>query len=235
MFDHSPDLELHGIAYVDGEPLECEHCGNAIALHVHKRGPREVWPAWISCGSCGRGEDAAKVTNGLVDAVLAARTGRRKAEDRDLFDAQWREVTMTGELRPTLVADDLVVAAEALRDEVHKDVSRWWGGKKKAAKTAVREAKATAKGAVKDAASDAATATRSAAKNAKSATTAAVLSTAWQLQTQGAGPARMPKSPRCTVKGCRGGMVTLATRLHSPTGASAPVKIPCGTCHRTSR
>ncbi|MFD7262980.1 hypothetical protein [Streptomyces sp. NPDC059874] len=235
MFDHSPDLELHGIAYVDGAPLECGHCGNAIGLHVHKRGPREVWPAWITCGSCGRGDDSATVTNGLVDAVLAARTGRQKAEDRDLFTAEWREVVMTGELRPTLVMDDLVTVAEALRDEVEKDVGRWWGGKKKAAKAKVAEAKATAKGAVKDAASDAATAAKGAAKNAKNATAAAVLTTAWQLQTQGAGPAKMPKAKRCTVKGCRGGMVTLATRLHSPTGKSAEVKIPCGTCHRTGR
>ncbi|MFI1472376.1 hypothetical protein [Streptomyces wuyuanensis] len=228
----TPDLELEGIATVNGAVLECGNCGNALSLGIHKHGFREVAPAWITCPSCGRGEDSRVVTNGLVDAVLAAATGRQKAEDRDVFAAQWRETTMTGELRPTWCMDDLKVAAEALGGEVEKEVRLWWGSKKKAAKAKVKETAATAKAAAKGVASDAVTAATDAAKEAKAGATAAVLTTAWNLQTQGAGPAKMPRAKRCTVKGCRGGLVTLTSRLHSPTGSTAEVKIPCAVCRR---
>ncbi|TJZ41200.1 hypothetical protein FCH28_37575 [Streptomyces piniterrae] len=224
MFDN-PDLKLTGLAYVDGEPVVCGNCDSGFSLQIYKRGFREVWPAWITCLSCGKGDDHQVITNGLVDAALAARTGRQKAEDRDTFTAEWRGIVMAGELVPEFVLDDAVAGAKVLRDEVSKETKAWWQSKKKAAKAQVKAKAGAVTGAAKEK-------TRDAASTAK----AGALTTAWTLQTGGAGPAEAPKAKRrrCTVKGCRGGMVTLSTRLHSSTGKTREVKIPCGVCHRSS-
>ncbi|MEV5204901.1 hypothetical protein [Streptomyces sp. NPDC053720] len=218
-----PDLKLHGIAYVDGGEVLCPECGGGHCLELRKRGMREVWPAFLSCLACGSGEDSRIITNGLVDAVLAARTGRKTAGDRDTFTAEWRGIVMTGELVPEFVVEDALSMVRAVRDEVRKDTTKWWRGKKKEAKARTKAVADTAKSAGKKAAKDA-------GHTAK----AAALSTAWNLQTGGAGPAAMPKPKRsrCTVKGCRAGTVTLSTRLHSPSGKAREVKIPCGVCHR---
>lgn len=220
MFD-APDLRLHGLAYVDGKELVCAHCDGGFSLEIRKQGFREVWPVLVSCLSCGKGEDSSVITNGMVDAVLAARTGRKTAEDRDTFTAQWRGIVMTGELYPEFVLDDAVAAAKVLKGHVTKDTKRWWGGKKKAGKARVK----AAAGAVGDAA-------KGKAKDAANTAKATALTTAWTLQTGGAGPTSKPKRRRCTVKGCRGGQVTISTRVHSPTGKTREVKIPCGVCHR---
>ncbi|MCX4682641.1 hypothetical protein OG413_46710 [Streptomyces sp. NBC_01433] len=226
MFTSPPDLSLQGLAHLNSVPLLCTQCDSGYALRIYKRGPREVFPASVSCLSCGHWEDCSRViTNGLVDAVLAARTGREKAGDVDSFFAEWRGVTMYGELVPEFVLDDAVVVLRALSGEVRKDTKRWWGGKKKAGKAQVK-AKA---GAVADAA-------KAKAGGAASAAKATALTTAWTLQTGGAGPTASPKpkTKRCTVKGCRSGMVTLSTKVHSATGKTREVKIPCGVCHRSA-
>ncbi|WP_031099046.1 hypothetical protein [Streptomyces sp. NRRL S-15] len=232
-----PDLRLTGTAYVDGEELQCGGCGNDRALEIHKDGFREVWPAWISCLSCGSGESSRVVTNGLVDAALDARTGRKTAEDSDTFAAEWRGTTMTGEIFPEFVLGDAVVAVKALRGQVTKDTKAWTRSKKKAAKA---QAKAAA-GAVTDAAKGKAGAATKAAKekagDAAHGAKATALTTAWTLQTGGAGPttATKPKRQRCTVKGCRGGMVTLSTKVHATTGKTTEIKIACGVCHRSTK
>ncbi|WP_331764329.1 hypothetical protein [Streptomyces sp. NBC_01506] len=225
MFTSAPDLDLQGLAYVNGAPLVCSACDGAYSLRIYKQGAREVLPAAISCLSCGHWDPCPQVvTNGLVDAVLDARTGRAKAEDRDTFAAEWRGIVMVGELVPEVVMDDLVVGLKVLHENVSKDAKGWFRSKKK-------EAKARAK----DAKDKVTTAGKEKAGGAVSAAKATALTTAWTLQTGGAGPATVakPKRSRCTVKGCRGGMVTLSTKLHSPTGKSREVKIPCGVCHRT--
>ncbi|MYW68546.1 hypothetical protein GTY65_31375 [Streptomyces sp. SID8379] len=223
----APDLKLQGMAEVNKEPLLCGECGNGYSLEIYKRGFREVWPAFVTCLSCGKGDDHAVITNGLVDAVLAARTGRTKAADRDTFKAQWRGITFTGELHPQFVLDDALAVVKALGGQVSKDTKAWGRSKKKAAKARVKEKAGAVTGAVAGAA-------RSKTKDAVGSAKAAALSTAWTLQTGGAGPTSKPKRTRCTVKGCRGGMVTLSTRLHSPTGKTREMKIPCGVCHRAS-
>ncbi|GGZ19689.1 hypothetical protein [Streptomyces nitrosporeus] len=221
-----PDLQLTGTAHVDGEALACGSCGNDRALEIHKDGFREVWPAWISCLSCGAGESSPVVTNGLVDAALTARTGRVRPEDSDTFTAEWRGIVMTGEIFPDFVLGDAIAVVQALHDQVAKDTKAWTRSKKK-------EAKARAKAAARTATE----ATRKKAGGAANTAKAAALSTAWTLQTGGAGPTTVtkPKPQRCTVKGCRGGMVTLSSKLHSPTGKTREVKIPCAVCGRSKK
>lgn len=227
--DVKPDLKLVGIARVDGTELACGECGNAFSLEIHKHGLREVSPAWISCLSCGKGEDSRIVTNGLVDEVLAGWVKRQKDADRDVFTAEWRGIVMTGELYPTLDIYQAIGAAKAVKEGIDQtaapEVKRWWRSKKKAVKAELKSKRQAVTGAAKDKARE----TAGAAK-------ATAITAAWNLQTGGAGPTTSvkPKRQRCTVKGCRGGKVTISTRVHSSTGKTREMKIPCGVCHRSS-
>ncbi|MEU1674833.1 hypothetical protein ABZ752_22800 [Streptomyces roseifaciens] len=220
---HDPDLKLIGTAYANGQPITCTHCGDTTPLHIHKTSRFETWPAFVSCLACGKGDDSAVITNGLVDAALAARTGRHKTADRDTFAAEWRGITMTGELDPEIITDDLVQVAQVYRDTARSEASQWWSGKKKAGKTRARAA-------VKSATGKAAGAATGAASTAK----AKALAAAWKIRTGDAGPAPKPRARRCTVAGCRRGMVTLTTRVHSPTGRTRKIKVPCAVCQRAS-
>jgi hypothetical protein len=221
---HEPDLKLTGIAYVNGQPVTCWHCDNTMSLHIHKGRPFDfqTWPAFVSCLSCGNGDDSPVITNGLIDAALAARTGRDKAEDRDTFTAEWRGIVMTGELHPGVIPDDLVQVARVYRDVARTEATRWWTSKKRAGKARARAALQSSTGK----ATEAATGAVSTAK-------AKALTAAWEIRTGGAGPTRKPRAPRCTVAGCRKGTVTLTTRVHSPTGRTRKVKVPCAVCQRS--
>ncbi|MEU9174903.1 hypothetical protein AB0D34_45330 [Streptomyces sp. NPDC048420] len=235
-----PDLKLVGIARVDDTELACSECGNAFSLEIHKHGLREVSPAWISCLSCGKGEDSRVVTNGLVDEVLAGWLKRQKDADRDVFTAEWRGIVMTGELYPTLDIHQAIGAAKVVKEGVDQfvvpEAKRWWRSKKKDAKAQVKEKVGAVTGAAKGKAKETADTVKEKAGEAASSAKAAAISTAWTLQTGGAGPTTsvQPKRRRCTVKGCRGGKVTISTRVHSSTGKTREVKIPCGVCHRSS-
>ncbi|MEV5440804.1 hypothetical protein AB0K80_33095 [Streptomyces sp. NPDC052682] len=230
------DLKLLGMAYVDGRELLCSECGNGFSLEIHKHGFREVSPAWICCLSCGKGEDSTVVTNGLVDAVLAGWVKRQKEEDRDTFTAEWRGIVMTGELCPTFDIYQAVAAAKAVHEVAAPEVKAWWRSKKKAAKAELKAKRQAVTGAAKDKARETADAVKDKAGEAVSTAKATALTTAWTLQTGGAGPttSARPKRQRCTVRGCRGGKVTISTRVHSATGKTTEVKIPCGVCHRSS-
>lgn len=216
------DLKLMGAALVDGRPLACAGCGNTFSLEVHKRTMFEIAPAWIACLACGHGGEAQHVTNGLVDAVLSGWARRQKSADRDTFTAQWRGTVMSGQLLPTMDIYQAAGAARAVRDGATPEVKRWWRGKKRQAKGQVKRSLRLARGRAEDAADTA---------------KAAALTTAWTLQTGGAGPTtstrRRPR--RCTVKGCRKGMVTIRTRFHSSTGKTQKRQVPCGVCHRAER
>lgn len=233
--DAKADLKLMGMAYVDGRELLCSACGNGLSLEIHKHGFREISPAWIACLSCGSGEDSSVVTNGLVDAVLADCAARRTEADRDVFRVEWRGTVMTGEMQPTLDIYQFVGAAKTVYEAAAPEVKRWWQGKKKAAKAQVKERTRAVTGAAKGKAKEAADAAAEKAGKAISTAKATALTTAWMLQTGGAGPttSSKPKRRRCTVTGCRGGMVTISTRVHSATGKTSEVKIPCGVCHRS--
>ncbi|MFJ3184405.1 hypothetical protein ACIPJN_39250 [Streptomyces sp. NPDC086796] len=230
-----PDLRLTGTAYVDGQELQCRECGNDRSLEIHKDGFREVWPAWICCLSCGCGESSEVLTNGLVDAALEARTGRKRPEDSDTFVAEWRGIVWTGEIFPELLLGDALVAVKALGGQISKDTKAWTRAKKKEAKARAKAAAGAVTAPVKEKAGAAKKAAKQQASGAAAAAKATALTTAWTLQTGGAGPttAAKPKRQRCTVKGCRGGMVTLSTKLHSTTGKTREVKIPCAACHRS--
>ncbi|MFF7139587.1 hypothetical protein ACFZBZ_45815 [Streptomyces sp. NPDC008196] len=224
------DLKLVGVALVDGQPLACTDCGNTFSLEVHKRGPFETSAAWVCCLSCGHGGEHQAVTNGLVDAVLTGWVARQKDADRDMFTAEWRGTVLTGELYPTLDIYQARGAAKAVHQGAKPLVKRWWRGKKRAAK---KQVKAPFKLARRKA-EQAVDAGRERAGDAVAAAKAGALTAAWQLQTGGAGPtvSTRPKRRRCRVKGCRGGMVTIRTRVHSTSGKAQTVKVPCGMCHR---
>lgn len=215
MFD-APDLKVTGTLLADGQPVICPACKVGYSLELRKRGPRETWPAFVTCLSCGSGEDSDVITNGLVDAALEARTGRTKAEDRDTFAAEWRGHTLVGECVPQFVLDDAITLAEELgkigRQELreHKTAAKkqargWWRGREKSAKRAVGQATGTVK--------------------------SAALAAVWDVQTGGAGPAKKP-ARRCRTKGCRGGWVTITSRIHSGSGKAEQVKVACAACHR---
>lgn len=206
------DLHTRGPLLLNGQPVTCPSCGLGAALDLDRRGHRETWPAWLGCRECGHGDDHPVITNGLVEAALEARTGRHRAEDRDLFAAQWRHHVLTGEIRPEFILDDAITLVEELGKVGQQELRtrkgnarRWWRGRKKAARRAGREALSTA--------------------------TSAALTAAWNLQTGGAGPAPKTTS-RCRVKGCRGGWITINTRIHADTGKTEAVQQPCAICHR---
>lgn len=214
------DLKLLGVAQVDGRPLACADCGNTFSLEVHKTGLFETSPAWVSCLACGHGYEHQAVTVGLVDAVLAGWAKRQQSADRDTFTAEWRGTVLSGELVPTFDVYQAVAAAKVVHEGAQPHVKRWWRSKKRAAKTPFLWVKRSAGNAVSD---------------ASAAATAGALSTAWQLQTGGAGasgPGR-PKAKRCRVKGCRKGVVTITTRVHSNTGKPQRQQVRCAVCDRT--
>ncbi|MFF8954086.1 hypothetical protein ACF09I_35615 [Streptomyces sp. NPDC014940] len=217
--DTTPDLKLVGTALVNGQPLACTSCANTFSLEVHRHLVLETAPAWISCLACGRGEDSPVITNGLVDAALAASTGRQRAEDRDTFTAEWRGTVMSGELYPQFVLDDAVQVAAVVKDQATRDAKAWGRAKKRQIRS------------VRD---DAVKAATRKADQAAGTVRAAALTAAWTMRTGGAGPTRSlkPKRRRCSVKGCRKGTLTIRTRIHSTTGKTQTVKVPCAVCGR---
>lgn len=210
------DLQTTGPLLLNGEPVTCPNCGTASAFDLEQRGPRETWPAWITCRVCGHGDDHPVITNGLVEAAVAARTGRATRYDSDLFAAQWRHLTLIGECVPEFVLDDAVALGEELakigKQELHRrktETRRWWRSRKRAAGQTVRRSAGKATGAV----------------------TAAALTAAWDLQTGGASPQPKPRQ-RCGTKGCRGGWVTITSRIHGDSGKTEKIQQPCAICHR---
>lgn len=206
MIGHTPDLKLQGALLLDGAPVDCTGCGSS-ALWLERCGSRETWPARMGCYSCGRSDDHPVITNGLVEAAVLARTGRSTAADRDTFAAEWRGITLVGEVVPEFVLDDARVLVDQLRTEGRKRGRAWWKSTRKAAAGQAGRAGGSVK--------------------------SRVLGAAWQVQTGGAGPVRR-KARRCSVKGCKRGMVTIRTKLHSPTGKARKVEVPCGVCHRSA-
>lgn len=206
------DLKLLGVATVDGDPLACAQCGNTFSLEVHKRTVFETAAAWVCCLSCGHGGEDQAVTNGLVDAVLAGWANRQKdVAGRDQFTAEWRGIVLAGELVPTLDLYQAAAAVKAVHEGAKPHVKRWWRGKKRTAKD---RAKAPWRA-------------------VKAKVTVAAVGAAWDMQTGGAGlPGKPVRMPRCRVKGCRKGWVTITTRVHSDTGKKQQQRIRCAVCDR---
>lgn len=213
------DLRLYGPLLVNGAAVECPTCGPG-SLYLDRNGPRETWPARIGC-LCGWAEDHAVITNGLVQAALNACTGRRKATDVDTFEAEWRGTLIRGERYPELCLDDIVAAGRVVADTARKEGKKWWHRQKRDAQRAIRSGKQRVTGA----------ATR-AAGQAAGAVTAAAMGADWQARTGGAGPVPRPRRARCRVPGCRGGWVTITTRIHGDSGKTEERQVPCAQCHR---
>jgi hypothetical protein len=112
-----------------------------------------------------------------------------------------------------------VELAKVVKQQTVKDAKRWGRAKKRQARTQLKTVVGTVTGA---------------AKEKTAGAKVAALTAAWTLQTGGAGaaPSSRPKRRRCTVKGCRSGMLTITTRLHSTTGKTQKAKVPCAVCRR---
>jgi uracil-DNA glycosylase len=224
MASYDPDLKLTGPLLLDEVIVLCPSCKGISSLTLTKQGFREVWPARLGCEACDHSEDHPAITNGLVEAAVEARTGRRRSQDRDTFTAEWRGLVLVGECRPQFVVDDLVVAGKALAGAGAKETGRWWKGKKKEAGSQVRQAVGVARQTARDQVGQ-----------ATGAAKAAVLAAAWQQQSQGGGPAPAAPRKRCRVPGCRGGWVTITTRVHSSRpGKTRKERVPCAACHRSN-
>lgn len=212
---YSADLRLRGLV-VDGVPVVCPGCGSGAQLTLDRRGPRETWPAWLGCEQCGHGEDHSTITNGLLDAAVEA-CGPAGPEP-EAFVAAWREHTIEGERAPEFGVADLVTAAQVWADVGRTEARKRWGKAK-------RRARGRLLG-IRRKAGDQAGQLIGSAK-------AAALTAAWELQTGGAGPVRPPRR-RCRVKGCRGGWVTMRSRIHGSSGRPQDIKVPCAACQRAA-
>lgn len=213
---YSADLRLRGLV-VDGVPVACPKCGSTVGLTVDRRGPRETWPAWLGCEHCGHGEDHPTITNGLVAAAVEACGGPAGPEPVP-FTAEWRGIAVGGEQAPEFGIADLATAAQEWAKVGRSEARKRWGKAK-------RRARGRLLG-IRRKAGDQAGQLLGGAK-------AAALSAAWDWQTGGAGPAR-PAKRRCRVKGCRGGWVTMRSRIHSTTGRAQDIKVPCAVCGRAA-
>ncbi len=214
---YSTDLKLRGMLLVDGEPVVCSGCGSGFSLTLDKRGPRETWPAWLSCEGCGHGDDHPVITNGLVEPAIAACPNRRNAKERELFTAEWRDHTIEGERAPEWTPADLIDAAQEWPKVGRRQARRRWRGARRKAAGRLLGVERKAREQVDQMAG-----------GAKSA----ALSAAWDWQTGGAGPAPKPRGRRCRTKGCRGGWITITTRIHGDSGKAEEIRVPCSTCHR---
>jgi hypothetical protein len=188
---------------VNGRPYTCPECATAV-FNLEGRGPFDGSPAWGNCSSFHSWEDPV-ITIGALKLILAARTGRKKAEDVDTFKITTHGNQLAGVLQPEVTIDDI--------RQVVKRV--YW---QRIIKPALRRQKRAAIRAVKRP-----------AKNAAAAATAAVLETAWIAQTGGYEPdpdyAPEPINP-CPA--CQGrGHHAIESRLHDTT------TVRCSVCHGT--
>lgn len=210
----SPDLTLRG-AVINGNPVACTACGDTAQLALTRSGSRETWPVWADCRACGHGEDHRAITNGLLDAVIDA-TGGPAGEPRALpFAARWRGLVLIGERAPELTPADLLTAAR-----------EWAGVASDAAGARVRDAKRTGRRRLLGIRRKATAQAEQLAGGAK----AAALTAAWDWQTGGADGS--PKRRRCTAKGCKGGWLTITTRVYADTGRPEKQRVACAVCHR---
>lgn len=179
-------------ASLDGTPYTCPNCGTA-AFTLDGSGLTDRFPAWGNCANYHSWEDPL-ITRGDLRAILAASTGRQRAEDEDRFAVEIGGAILAGILQPELTADDIRQAVKRV----------YW---QRLLKPALRRQKRAAIRAVKRP-----------AKNAVAAAKAAALTAAWDLQTGGhqTDPDHTP-GPINACPFCDGGLIELDSHLHDTT------------------
>lgn len=148
---------------VNGRPYTCPECATA-ALNLEARGPFSLAPAWGNCSSFHSWEDPV-ITADTLKKILAARTGRQRAEDVDTFEITEYGNHLAGILQPEITADDL---KRAVRDV-------YW---RRIIKPGLRRRKNAAKRAITHP-------IKRGTRSAVAATKAAALEAAWTAQAGG--------------------------------------------------
>ncbi|MCT9142423.1 hypothetical protein [Streptomyces violarus] len=184
----------------NGEPTGCPEC-TSQHIEYNARGPFEGWPSWGWCTSCNHSWEDVLMTYGVINTIRTTSTGRKKAEDSDLFSVRLPNGWLVeGELVPQVTVDDVRRASQIYWNKIVKPVVR----KQK------NKAKRTARKAV-----------TGAAKAAVAVPAAALLKADWE--TRAGGWADTGQSIACPV-GCDKGVFRLDSTIHdSPT-------VTCGFC-----
>ncbi|WP_424921093.1 hypothetical protein [Streptomyces sp. wa13] len=194
------EIQMTGELLIDGAPVACPECGDTQDLTATStRLPVPAWPAQVHCRA-GHLFEPMTVTNGLITAVLASRTGRTRAADDDTFCTEVDGRLVEGTLYPVLMVDDIRQAARLL----------YRRGVKPQARREIRSAKRQIRGAVRE------------------ITEAASLTPDQPDAEQEPTAARAPKkrAPRCPY--CKGkGVHRLKTRIHDTT--TVPCSLCSGT------
>jgi hypothetical protein len=192
---------------LNGRPYACPECATTV-FNLEGRGPFDGSPAWGNCSSFHSWEDPV-ITVGTLKLILAARTGRQKAEDVDTFEITEHGNRLAGVLQPELTADDL--------KRVVRDV--YWA---RIIKPGLRRRKNAAKRAI-------VRPIKRGTRNAVAAAQAAALEATWTAQAGGyePDPDHTPE-PINPCPACKGkGEHRIESRLHDTT------RVRCAVCHGT--
>lgn len=196
---------------LDGLPYGCPDCGSGT-FTLDGRGLLDSLQAWGCCTSYHSWEDPL-LTVGDLKALLAARTGRERAEDDDTFEIEIGGAVLAGILHPDVTVDDI---KRVVRDVYWKRIIKPVLRKQK--RKAVRGAKRTVR--------RGATAAIRPATDAVASAKAAAIGAAWGLQAGGHEPdpdyQPEPVNPCAACKGR--GHHQLDTRLHDTT------RVRCDVC-----
>lgn len=192
-------------AALDGAPYTCPDC--ASAAFTLDGDWFDGSPARGNCGNGHSWEDPLVQTSDLK-RIKAASTGRKKAEDADLFEITIGGAVLAGELYPEVTPEDVKAAARVYWRRLIKPVIR--KQKRRAVRAVTRPVK-------------------KAARNGVAAAKAAALEAAWITQAGGYEPdPDYQPEPINPCPACRGkGHHTIDSRLHTTT------TVRCSVCHGT--
>ncbi|MCW7941659.1 hypothetical protein AAW14_06335 [Streptomyces hygroscopicus] len=136
---------------IDGHPHLCPEC-TSPAFTLDGQGFIDGFPVWGNCW-CGYSWEDPLITLGILKQIDAARTGRERAEDDDVFEVEVGGVVLAGILHPDVIVDDIrravrdVYWKRLIKPAIRKQKKRAVRSVKRSGKNAVAAAKAAAIGA----------------------------------------------------------------------------------------
>jgi hypothetical protein len=190
---------------IDGHPYTCPECLSE-AFTLDGTGFIDALPVRGNCWQSHSWEEPL-ITIGALKEINAARTGRERATDIDTFEITIGGAVLAGVLVPEVTVDDVKTAGRI-----------YW---RRIIKPALRKQKRRAVRAVTQP-------VKNGARNTAAAAKAAALEVAWTAQAGGyeADPEYTPEPVNpCAV--CKGGYITLDSRIHDTT------RVRCSVCHGT--